>query len=290
MKTKFSHIFIAVLAAAFAFSSCGKDDDGGDSQYTVAVSVEGSGVAGADKLKANQGEMITLTAIPADKYEFVKWTVVGGGVTLFPALTSNPASFTMPAGNVSVKAEFAYSGVTINGVTWSEFNVNTPGTFTAKAEDYGMFYQWGIKVGWSSADPLTPSLAGASWTYPISGAEGDVWTSANDPCPTGWSVPTKGDYEKLLETAKVDKVWTSTGVKGYKFTDKTTPSASIFLPAAGCRSLDDGALDHQGSLGFYWSATSFSTDTAWSLTFYDGYAAQNDNYRSYGFTVRCVLQ
>ena len=188
-----------------------------------------------------------------------------------------------------------YAGVTINGVTWSEFNVNTPGTFTAKAEDYGMFYQWGIKVGWSSADPLTPSLAGASWTYPISGAEGDVWTSANDPCPAGWRLPTKEEQLTLLEDGtggKADKVsneWISTGVTGRKFTDKSS-GTSIFFPAAGRREYSDGSLDFAGDDAIYWSRSVYNVDKALSLYVYEAGGGQFWGERAFGLAVRCVRQ
>ena len=42
-------------------------------------------------------------------------------------------------------------GVIINGVKWATRNVATLGTFAAKPEDAGMFYQWGHKIGWSTA-------------------------------------------------------------------------------------------------------------------------------------------
>ena len=47
----------------------------------------------------------------------------------------------MPAVDVSIKAEFKAEGA-YTGMTWAEFNVNTPGTLTAAATDYRMSYQW----------------------------------------------------------------------------------------------------------------------------------------------------
>ena len=42
------------------------------------------------------------------------------------------------------------TGVEINGVTWATRNVDAPGTFAAKPEDMGMFYQWNSKVSWTT--------------------------------------------------------------------------------------------------------------------------------------------
>jgi len=83
----------------------------------------------------------------------------------------------------------ATPGVSINGVIWAKCNVDAFGTFAAAPESYGMFYQWNRRTGWSSTDPLTSSPAGAVWNSSI--PTGDVWTAANDPCPTGWRVPTE---------------------------------------------------------------------------------------------------
>ena len=200
----------------------------------------------------------------------------------------------MPAADVSVNAWFVYAGVTINGVAWSEFNVDAPGTFTAAATDFGMFYQWGIKVGWSATDPAA-DVAIDGWNSDNTGAEDDVWTTANDPCPTGWRLPTKDEQATLVDndpnTGKVFYEWIDEGVKGGKFTDKTggsTNGNTIFFPAAGGRNGGDGALIAQGIGGVYCPATSGSAYYAWCLDFRSGYAGQANYGRSYGLTVRCV--
>ncbi len=68
--------------------------------YSVTVSTEGIGTASADPSTASQGETVTLSATPGTGYQFKEWQVISGGISV-----SNN-SFTMPAGNVSVKAVF----------------------------------------------------------------------------------------------------------------------------------------------------------------------------------------
>ena len=286
MKTM--RLFLPVLLAAFALVSCGKNDKG-DPQYAVTVTAESShGMATADKTKACEGDAVTLTAIPAEDYVFVEWTVIDGSVALYPGLTSNPATFTMPAADVKIKAEFAFLGVIINGVIWSEFNVNTPGTFTATTTAYGCFYQWNRKTAWLSTGTVpVSSPTGETWNSSNSGAEGDVWEPINDPCPEGWRVPTKDEHAKLLDDTKVDNEWVDTGVKGYRFTDKIT-DASIFFPASGVLDNTDGAFYAQGVRGFYWSANSHSTDRAHLLDISINGTSQSFDYRPLGSTVRCV--
>ena len=54
----------------------------------------------ADKTSAAAGTVVTLTATPKSGYHFKQWQVVTGGVTI------KDSKFTMPAGNVEVKAIF----------------------------------------------------------------------------------------------------------------------------------------------------------------------------------------
>ena len=69
-------------------------------EHTVTVTTESGGTASASPAKAAVGAEITLTAMPKDGYHFKEWQVISGGVTI----ANN--KFTMPDGNVEVKAIF----------------------------------------------------------------------------------------------------------------------------------------------------------------------------------------
>ena len=69
-------------------------------EYSVTVSTDGSGTAMADKTSAAAGTVVTLTATPKSGYHFKQWQVITGGVTI------KDNKFTMPVGNVEVKAIF----------------------------------------------------------------------------------------------------------------------------------------------------------------------------------------
>ena len=69
-------------------------------EYSVTVSTDGSGTAMADKTSAAAGTVVTLTATPKSGYTFKQWQVITGGVTI------KDNKFTMPTGNVEVKAIF----------------------------------------------------------------------------------------------------------------------------------------------------------------------------------------
>ena len=68
--------------------------------FTVTVTSGGNGTASASHVKAVAGTEITLTATPKTGYHFKQWQVISGGVTI------KDDKFTMPNGNVEVKAIF----------------------------------------------------------------------------------------------------------------------------------------------------------------------------------------
>ena len=77
-----------------------KDAPPAPTEYTVTVTSGGNGTASASHAKAVVGTEITLTAMPDTGYRFKEWEIISGGV----AITNN--KFTMPDGNVEVKAIF----------------------------------------------------------------------------------------------------------------------------------------------------------------------------------------
>ena len=69
-------------------------------EFTITVKTDGNGTASASPAKAVAGEEITLTATPDGGYRFKEWEVISGGVTI------KDDKFTMPDGNVEIKAIF----------------------------------------------------------------------------------------------------------------------------------------------------------------------------------------
>jgi uncharacterized protein (TIGR02145 family) len=182
------------------------------------------------------------------------------------------------------------SAVVINGVRWATRNVAAPGTFATNPEDAGLFYQWNSKVGW----PAMGTVSGwnSSWNggY-ITPSASDTWTSANDPSPAGYRVPTYAEIKTLLDTTKVTNTWTTVNsVNGRKFTDKTSGN-SIFFPASGCRSFYlYGTLDSAGSIGYYWSSTAYNVYNAYDMYLYNSYTDCYYYGRTLGLTIRPVAK
>ena len=176
--------------------------------------------------------------------------------------------------------------VLINGVIWAGYNVNMPENFAVKAEVAGRFFKWNSKVSWSTTGDINVT----NWNSTI--ASGISWVAANDPCPNGYRLPIKADFDKLRDASKVEYKWvTVNGIKGGLFKDKST-GKNIFLPAAGARSPNTGALYDVGIKGYYWSSSHISGETyilkiKEEGNFYDtamGLGLQN------GQSVRCVMK
>ena len=179
--------------------------------------------------------------------------------------------------------EAVEQGVVINGVRWANCNVDAPGTFAAKPEDAGKFYQWNRKYEY----PTTGEKL-SYWDTSTSNYRVDFWLEANDPSPAGWRVPDNGHINRLLDTTKVRSEWaTQNGVTGRKFTDKSTGN-SIFLPAVGEREESDGTLDYAGRRGCYWSSSRFSDLLQYMVFGTNSAIRNNGGSRTYGRSVRSV--
>jgi len=172
--------------------------------------------------------------------------------------------------------------VLINGVKWATRNVDAPGAFTTKPEDEGMFYQWNRKVGWSITDPLISSNGDTIWNS--TGATGDIWEKANDPCPTGWRVPTIEELQSLVNSGSQ---WaTINGIDGRIFGSGN--NSSLFMPAAGYRPYF--GIRKANMIGLYWSSTVFG-DPVLRLDFgYESVSTEFTTGRACGLSVRCVLE
>ena len=141
-------------------------------------------------------------------------------------------------------------------------------------------------------------------TYQYFWATSSYAKTSNDPCPTGWHVPTAYEFGAIYSGTPLNNTctWRSNipiGVNtsriagGYIVTygDGSDKSKRIFMPAVGYRDDSDGTLGYTGSIGDYWSSTYSLTMGAYIMGFdIGGVGAGDGNGEAYGFSVRCVAE
>ena len=241
------------------------------------------------------GEEQTLNATTTPSGQSVVWsssntskvTVEGNyGVAKIIAKTSGTANINATYGGQMVSCKvtvydcFSQEYVTFDGVKWAIRNVDKPGTFAAKATDAGMFYQWNRKIGWSSKDPLVNSNGGTQWDESV--PTGNSWEATNDPCPTGWRIPTYEEANKLsVVLSRADA--TVNGVRGVKIGVADT---TVFLPSAGYRAAGGGVLWDIWGAGFFWTATEDGAVNAYG--FGTTWNSVGSTQRRFAHSVRCV--
>ena len=179
-------------------------------------------------------------------------------------------------------------------------NVNTPGTFVTAVQNTGMLYQWGRRVGWSAADPRTSSPANQTWADRITSPSNNIiggfqWTDAANPCPTGWVVPIRSDFNLIRENTTLGttrqrlnvggvEVWRFTNSQGAQFTIPIVPQV---------RRQDDGRLTTINA--GYWLRVirlpnSHMADAFEVTVDVFGWATGYTNNSGHGLPVRCVLR
>ena len=125
--------------------------------------------------------------------------------------------------------------VTIGDTEWMLYNVADPGTVATalpselsgtRAASHGKFYQWNRKVAWATTGNIS------DWN--TSTPSGTSWYASNNPCPSGFVVPTKSQWEALINTCTKSYKggWNS---EDYGYMELINGSNKLEFPAVGSR-------------------------------------------------------
>jgi uncharacterized protein (TIGR02145 family) len=185
--------------------------------------------------------------------------------------------------------------------------------FTPSWRLIGGYWQWGRKGPDPSQwyDTNTPNFAHgptgpgdneandssiSSWDgdYAPDGAWSDSHKTSNDPCPAGYRVPTKAQWQGVVDNNTQSTVGDTWATSATNYSSAQFFGDDMMLPAAGYHYGYSGTLNNRGFSGSYWSSSEDGSDGAWGLDFwwhldyYIGSTDVLDNYRGHGFSVRCV--
>ncbi|OPC52961.1 hypothetical protein BAY06_02390 [Elizabethkingia anophelis] len=203
----------------------------------------------------------------------------------------------------------AYIGVNTNPANYKDFMCQNLGAtlgidpFSPEAGNHGAKYQWGYKPadptvsdsryytqandqanigaisGWNSA-----SLPNGSWS--------DTSKTANDPCPSGYRVPTNAQWQAVIDNNNVERVgsWANDGIYTTALYFRNPSNVrTLMLPVAGWRYATDGTLADRGFGGNYWSSSE-ATSNAFHLVFIRSSVYVSNYRRTAGLSVRCVAE
>ena len=168
---------------------------------------------------------------------------------------------------------------------------------------YGLFYQWGRKDPlrreneytsgpvtisdatkkpgtFYSCTPSSPWCSDSNYKTFWSDTSTDAAMLKYNPCPKGWTLPTKKLYDSAI-------------VKG-KMKDNTcvfpcTDFSDLYFVPGGGRYYYNGAVRSDGSVGSYWSSTTDNGLKAYGLFFYTDIGV-NSSESSEAKSIRCVRE
>ncbi len=236
-------------------------------------------------------------------------TAYGNEIT-FTTL-QNSTAINVPGPSVTDIDDNIYTSVTICNQTWTKSNLNvskyTDGTPIPQVTDPT---QWAnLTTGaWCYYENITANGTKYGKLYNWCAVAGiyDV-ASANNPAlrkklaPTGWHVPTDAEWSSLINCldpnadggnnvpniagGKMKATGTSLWISPN--TDATNESGFTALPG-GCR-YTNGAFDYIGYRCFWWSSSEGDiTVLVCNLHTNNGYANRYGQFKTYGFSVRCL--
>ncbi|MBU1102924.1 hypothetical protein KJ853_04725, partial [Patescibacteria group bacterium] len=201
-----------------------------------------------------------------------------------------------------------YGTVLVGSQCWMTRNLGASQVATAYDDtlSYGDYYQWGrLYDGHQISTSGTTNVQASnyvpghsnfiySFTNWLNPAVETLWQApsyTNNPCPSGWHVPTGGT---VSEWATAMANTPDPNNPGYYLSNcssnclNSAASSILKLPAAGYRNYADATLYSQGTYGYYWSSSPDST-LAYYLNFDASFVTPAYNlYRVNGFSVRCV--
>jgi uncharacterized protein (TIGR02145 family) len=272
---------------------------GGNGGTYAAQTISSSGVTGltanlsAGTLALGAGNLVyTISGTPTSNGT-ASFAITVGGQSCTLNITVSPAIGTFAAGTVNCAGATAVVNVTnpTTGKIWMDRNLGASqvATSSTNAASYGDLYQWGRRADGhqcrTSATTATLSsvdqpangnfiLASIDWRSPQNTNLWQGLNGLNNPCPSGYRIPTLPEFEAERSSWSVN---TSVGAF----------SSPLKLPMGGYRH-SDGSLYAVGTDGPYWSSTVSGANYSRLLRFNSFNSYMDDLPRAVGFSVRCI--
>jgi uncharacterized protein (TIGR02145 family) len=208
-----------------------------------------------------------------------------------PVQPQYPANSVFCAGGATAVVEVTNPST---GKIWMDRNLGATqvATISADANAYGDLYQWGRRADGhqcltsvatttlssidqpSHANFILASSTPYDWRSPQSTNLWQGVNGINNPCPSGYRIPTETELNAERLSWSVN---TSVGAF----------DSPLKLPIAGFRDAASGSFINIGISGYYWSSTVSGTNSR-RLWFDSGTAAISSHNNAFGRSVRCL--
>lgn len=300
------------LTFVYTFSDVEGDAESG----TVVQWYRANDVAGAGETAISGATQLTYELQVADEFKFIRAGVTPKAATGSLAGTEVKSGFVGPVAEEPTTLTFPYNGASVTygivvsattGRRWLDRNLGSPNTPTAFNDwaNAGDLFQWGrgadghqlitraatggATVGAATTTTLSTTNSPVDSKFIMNSSSPFDWRDPqndnlwqgvdgfNNPCPTGWRIPTKAEWEAENITSTAD---------GY---------TKLKLTVGGGRYEDSGNFVFVASQGWYWSSTIsensiFPGSTTWSYgMIYAASSASGDGFaRGSGRSCRCI--
>ena len=158
-------------------------------------------------------------------------------------------------------------------------------------DSYGWYYNWGKPTDGHQFSNSPQNATSFSSDIPTPGVftccnnnieewqttrNNSLWSGVsgiNNPCPTGWRLPTKSEWETLLTTSPAIT------------SSSTAFSSNLILPAQMGRDRTYGSIMGSNTNNIYWSGDASNPTWTWA---HSGGIGRGATQPTYGAAVRCV--
>ena len=280
-------LFAAILVTFATFAQITANTGQGNWNSTTTW-VGGVVPTAGDYVVIPDGSDVTIqSATDAEAFEIVIGEGNTGTLTILGSLTLLPGEVT-----------------SANGRIWMDRNLGASRVATSSTDNqaYGFLYQWG-RAAEGHQSRNSPTYNGAFQGLPSTATQSGDWdghfilvsdqnptthdwlspqndnlwqgvSGTNNPCPSGYRLPTKAEWE----TERLS--WSSNNAAG-------AWASPLKLSMAGARGAVNGYLLERGVFGFYWANTVDGTNSE-RLYFHDTDANMSSWWRADGHSVRCI--